>query len=292
MYLREQGVWKPHLPFLIPFFIFLGLFFAGTAGATDYSSASYVIKDPVLAPSGYATSAGYAMTMTVGQIAIGTSTPTVAGTVGETRSGFEYFPFVNRPTPSATAGDAQVSLSWTASTGVLGWVVSGYSVGQSTVSGGPYSFAAVGNVTSSTATGLANGTTYYFVIAAKDFFGNFIATSTEVSGTPVASSVPPTTPGTGGGGGGIVYPPSFATTTLPSIPITIPPFSIPPPAGVCRSVADLNCDGYVDIVDFSIMYYWFEKNNIPARIDLAADGAINLADFSVMAFYWYERYPL
>src|SRR3989338_7706997 len=128
-------------------FVFLGVFFAVTAEATEYSSASYVVKDPVLAPSGYATSAGYAMTITIGQIAIGTSTPNVAGTVGGTRSGFEYFPFVNRPTPSATVGAAQVSLSWTAATGVLGWTVSCYSAGQSTVSGGPYSFSSVGNVT-------------------------------------------------------------------------------------------------------------------------------------------------
>lgn len=278
---------KHCLFFLSIFFLTLGIFFAVTAEATEYSSASYVVKDPVLAPAGYATSAGYAMTMTVGQIAIGTSTPTVAGTVGETRSGFEYFPFVNRPTPSATAGAAQVSLSWTAATGVLGWTVSGYSVGQSTVSGGPYTFSAVGNVTSSVATGLANGTTYYFVIAAKDFFGNFIATSTEVSGTPVASATPTPTPTTSGGGG-IVAPPVYGTTTLPSIPITIPPFTVPP-LGICRTAADLNCDGYVDIVDFSIMYYWYEKTEIPARVDLAADGVINIADFSVMAFYWYER---
>ena len=288
----QQGIWKPRLFFLPIFsagvFFCFGIFFAATAQATEYSSASYVVKDPVLAPAGYATSAGYAMTMTVGQIAIGTSTPTVAGTVGETRSGFEYFPFVNRPTPSATAGAAQVSLSWTALTGVLGWTVSGYSVGQSTVSGGPYTFSAVGNVTSSVATGLANGTMYYFVIAAKDFFGNFIATSTEVSGTPVASAIPAPTPSTGGGGGGMVAPPVYETPTLPSIPITIPPFTLPPP-GICRTVADLNCDGYVDIVDFSIMYYWYEKVEVPARVDLAADGVINLADFSVMAFYWYER---
>lgn len=281
---RHQVISQFRLFFLFFAFSVLG-FFAVTAEATEYSSASYVVKDPVLAPAGYATSVGYAMTMTVGQIAIGTATPTIAGTVGETRSGFEYFPFVNRPTPTATAGNAQISLSWTTSTGFLGWAVSGYSVGQSTVSGGPYSFSAVGNVTSGAATGLANGTTYYFVITAKDFFGNFIATSTEVSGTPVASAVPPPTPGPGGGGS---YPPPVSTTTLPSIPITIPPFSISPP-GSCHSVADLNCDGYVDIVDFSIMYYWYDKDHVPARVDLAPDGVINLADFSVMAFYWYER---
>jgi len=50
-------------------------------------------------------------------------------------------------------------------------------------------------VTSSTRTGLTNGTPYYFVVIPKDAFGNRIATSSEVSSTPVSS-------GSGGGGGG------------------------------------------------------------------------------------------
>jgi hypothetical protein len=279
--------------FLPTLCVLLGSLFFSLAEATEYSSASYTVKDPVLAPSGYATSTGYSMTMTVGQIAIGTGTPTVAGTVGEVRSGFEYFPFVNRATPSATPGSTQVSLSWTASTGFLGWTVSGYSVGQSTTSGGPYVFANVGNVTSSTVAGLTNGTTYYFVIATKDFFGNVIATSTEVSATPVAGSTPtpPPSSGGGGGGGGGYIPPSGTSTPpiiIPPItPVVIPPLTTPP-SGNCRSVADLNCDRYVDIVDFSIMYYWFDREDPPARVDLAKDGVIDLADFSVMAYFWYE----
>ena len=59
--------------------------------------------------------------------------------------------------------------------------------------------------------------------------------------------------------------------------------------GCAKIPADLNCDGYVDIIDFSIMYYWFERTNIPTRVDLRQDGRVDLADFSVMAAYWYER---
>ena len=53
-------------------------------------------------------------------------------------SGFAAYPFASTPSVSATAGNAQVALSWTASQGFVGWTVSGYDIGQSTVAGGPY----------------------------------------------------------------------------------------------------------------------------------------------------------
>ncbi|MEK7514216.1 MAG: dockerin type I domain-containing protein, partial [Patescibacteria group bacterium] len=123
----------------------------------------------------------------------------------------------------------------------------------------------------STRTGLTNGTLYYFVIVVNDFFGNRIATSTQVSATPSGS----TTSTGGGGGGGMI------------IPKYVPPLDEELPE--CTQIADLNCDGYVDIVDFSIMYYWFDRNNPPKRVDLSKDGAVNIYDFSIMAYYWHER---
>lgn len=175
--------------------------------AADYSSASYTVMDPVLMPAGYATSASYSLTSTVAQIAIGTST----SAAWEDRSGFEYFPFMSTPALSASAGDAQALLSWTAAVGVLGWTVSGYDIGQATVSGGPYSYTNVGAVLSSTRTGLTNGTTYYFVVRARDAFGNPIATSSEATATPTGSAPQP---GGGGGGGGGPYVPPAAEGTL------------------------------------------------------------------------------
>lgn len=50
--------------------------------------------------------------------------------------------------------------------------------------------------------------------------------------------------------------------------------------------ADLNCDGRVNLVDFSIMAYWYKKFNPPTRIDLSGDGKVTLSDFSIMVFYW------
>ena len=49
---------------------------------------------------------------------------------------------------------------------------------------------------------------------------------------------------------------------------------------------DLNCDGRVNLVDFSIMAYWYKKPNPPANIDLNNDGKVLLIDFSIMVFNW------
>lgn len=50
--------------------------------------------------------------------------------------------------------------------------------------------------------------------------------------------------------------------------------------------ADLNQDGYVNIVDFSILAFWYKKQNPPAYVDLSKDGIVTIVDFSIMAFYW------
>ncbi len=54
---------------------------------------------------------------------------------------------------------------------------------------------------------------------------------------------------------------------------------------------DLNDDGRVNLVDFSIVAFWYKR---PIRAQFAQkeierlnnDGQINLVDFSIMAFYW------
>jgi hypothetical protein len=168
------------------------------ANAQEFSSTDYKISNPVIFPGGYSSSASFGLSGVVSQMATGSSTSNTY----KVFSGFLYFPFVSTPVLGATPGDASVSLSWTSADSSLGWVVGGYSVGRSTVSGGLYTFSSVGNVLTSNQTGLTNGTTYYFVIKVADSLGNFIATSTQVSSTPVAVSSPTPTPSGGGGGGG------------------------------------------------------------------------------------------
>ncbi len=54
-------------------------------------------------------------------------------------------------------------------------------------------------------------------------------------------------------------------------------------SGVIRS-ADLNNDNRVNLIDFSILLYWWGEKN--SSVDLNHDGIINLPDFSIMMYYW------
>jgi fibronectin type 3 domain-containing protein len=87
----------------------------------------------------------------------------------------------------AVAGNAQVSLTWSASTGATS-----YNVQRSTTSGGPYTQVAAPTTTSDTDTGLTNGTTYYYVVAASNAAGQS-ANSSQVSATPTAPANPDVT---------------------------------------------------------------------------------------------------
>jgi len=84
---------------------------------------------------------------------------------------------------AATAGDAQVSLSWTASA-----FAANYNVKRATDSGGPY--AAIGTTTAPTvmytdSSDLNNGTTYYYVVSATGTGGTSSDTA-PVSATPIS----------------------------------------------------------------------------------------------------------
>jgi len=52
------------------------------------------------------------------------------------------------------------------------------------------------------------------------------------------------------------------------------------------SKSDMNKDGRVNIVDFSIMAYWYKRPSPPPEQDLNGDGKVDLVDFSIMAFHW------
>jgi choice-of-anchor B domain-containing protein len=88
---------------------------------------------------------------------------------------------------SATAGDAQASLTWTAASGAAG-----YGVHRATTSGGPYTTIKSNIVGTSYAdSGLSNGTTYYYVVTATNAEGEG-ASSNQASATPAASNSPVT----------------------------------------------------------------------------------------------------
>lgn len=49
---------------------------------------------------------------------------------------------------------------------------------------------------------------------------------------------------------------------------------------------DVNCDGKVNLVDFSIVAFWYKKQGAPAKVDINHDGKVTLSDLSIMAFNW------
>lgn len=59
-----------------------------------------------------------------------------------------------------------------------------------------------------------------------------------------------------------------------------------PSGSPCGNISngDLNCDGIINLTDFSIlMFYWGTSD---ATADINQDGIVNLTDFSIMMFYW------
>ena len=53
-----------------------------------------------------------------------------------------------------------------------------------------------------------------------------------------------------------------------------------------KAKCDLNNDNRVNLLDFSIMAFWYKKINFPIKVDLNKDGKINLTDLSILAYCW------
>jgi len=49
---------------------------------------------------------------------------------------------------------------------------------------------------------------------------------------------------------------------------------------------DCNADQVINLVDFSILAFWYKKPNPPKCVDINHDGIVDLIDFSILAFYW------
>jgi fibronectin type 3 domain-containing protein len=90
---------------------------------------------------------------------------------------------------TATPGNAEVGLSWTAPA-TAGGPPASYHVYEGTSPGFTLDAPVMSTTsTSATVTGLTNGTTYYFVVTAVDASGTVSATSAEASAEPLATAV-------------------------------------------------------------------------------------------------------
>jgi hypothetical protein len=189
--------------FKLKYFVLIGfiIFPIFNLKAADITSTNFIIKESAFGVGSVneMSSVNFSLQGVLSQFSIGSST---ANTF-KLNSGFLYFPKVTSPLLVASAGNAQVTLSWTASLGFLGINIGGYKVGQSETAGGPYSYTSVGNVTSAIRTPLTNNKIYYFIVEAQDVFGEVVATSGEVISTPMAAVIPPSG-GRGRGGSNVL----------------------------------------------------------------------------------------
>jgi hypothetical protein len=168
--------------------------FGGFAGSTNYladtwayDGTTWSLQSPATSPPARS-GASMAYDAATGQmVLIG----------GLTNGGYLADTWTYQPVPvtvpgaptnvSATAGNAQVQLSWTAPSSDGGSAITGYDVYQGTTSGGegatPINSVPITGTTYM-ATGLSNGTTYYFTVKAINVIGHSPA-SNETSATPV-----------------------------------------------------------------------------------------------------------
>ena len=94
--------------------------------------------------------------------------------------------------------------------------------------------------------------------------------------TPGTVTPPPTVVLTGGGGPGQIQ----ATSTLPGKPQ-------PPCDNLPLQRVDLNGDCRVDIIDLSILLFYYDQSGPAiARYDLSDNGLVDLPDVSVLMYYW------
>lgn len=135
------------------------------AGATGQIS---VYEGSTLLGTANVTKTGWSTVSTTITLPAGTQTLHVVLASSSQQVNWMEFQAVNGPVAvptgvSATAGNTRVALNWFPSAGATS-----YNIQRSTTAGGPYTPIAFLTATSYTNIGLANGTTYYYVISATD----------------------------------------------------------------------------------------------------------------------------
>ncbi len=163
---------------------FVKLFWYQSTGATSYTVSRGITSGGPYTAIATPTGAPY----TDNSVTNGTTyyyVVSATDTAGTSANSAEISATPTAPPPpptglTATAGNAQVVLSWTASPGATSYIV-----GQGTKSGGSYTVVSSPTGTTYTDTGLTNGTTYYYVVGAVNA-GGTSANSNEAFATPTS----------------------------------------------------------------------------------------------------------
>jgi FtsP/CotA-like multicopper oxidase with cupredoxin domain len=58
------------------------------------------------------------------------------------------------------------------------------------------------------------------------------------------------------------------------------------PSTPANRKCDLNNDNRVNLLDFSIIAYWYKRLGFPLKVDLNTDGKVDLSDVSILAYCW------
>ncbi len=63
--------------------------------------------------------------------------------------------------------------------------------------------------------------------------------------------------------------------------------SVAPNPCTGKTPGDINCDGKVNLSDFSILlFFWKKTNPSNARADINANGVVDIRDLSILLFWW------
>lgn len=120
-----------------------------------------------------------------------------------------------------------------------------------------------------------------------DAYTRFPALSAVSAATTTPTSTPPSSGGTSGGGGGgsLVFPKPIFPVFDPEGPTKPRPDS--PCDNIALQKADLSGDCRVDLIDLSILLYYYEDEGPSiARYDFNDNGSVDFPDVSVLMFYW------
>jgi hypothetical protein len=247
----------------------VGMLFFGaygmTAGAVDFQILD--AQHGGFGGTASSSSSNFRLLGTIGGLAIGSSSGSIFGL----RSGFLYGSAVQTPTlPTATPGVSQGSGGGGGGSAPAGahMIVNGFADPESIIH--------------VMLNGVELGTTM------SDVKGAFAFTRT---GLPIGSSTFGLWTEHAAGGRSptisLVAVLAFGPNQLTGI--LIPPisgFSVP----TNQRDPDINTDSRIDLIDFSIMAFWWNTAISPdAPFDLNRDGQLTLADFSILAFYWTGR---